>query len=183
MNDESVLLQLAVRIAGLSLVAVGGGNALIPALHDEAVSTLHWVSEARFVEAVGLSQAAPGPNMLLIPLIAWQTAGVAGATVALVAFLLPSSTIAILGSRFLARHERSPLVAAFKWALRPVTGGLMVSSAVVLIETAARTWPEPAKFVPGLVTLLAVGVAVASVRSKLNPLVWLAAAALIGVLV
>jgi chromate transporter len=164
----------------LLLVAVGGGNALIPALHEEAVTSQHWLSDASFTELVGLSQAAPGPNMLLMPLIGWRTAGLAGAAVALVAFLLPSSTVAIFGARFLARHECNAAVVAFKWALRPVGGGLMLSSAIVLIGTAARTLPRPSAAAPVALALIAAAVATASLRLKLNPLVFLTAAALIG---
>jgi chromate transporter len=186
-DPSAVLLQIALRIGGLSLVAVGGGNALIPSLHDQAVTTMHWVTESGFAEAVGLSQAAPGPNMLLMPLIGWQTAGLAGALVALVAFLAPSSTIAILGSRLLVRYEGSRAVTAFKWALRPVAGGLMVSAGIVLVVSAVRTWPPTAaaRFafgVPVGAALLAAAVAYASMRFKWNPLVWLAAAAFIGAL-
>jgi chromate transporter len=183
----AVLVQIALRFGGLSFVAVGGGNALVPAVHATAVTTMHWLTDAGFAEAVGLSQAAPGPNMLLMPLIGWQTAGIAGALVALVAFLVPSSTIAVLGSRLLVRHEASPAVRAFRWALRPVTTGLMVSAGIVLIGTAVRTWPaagatRPGWIVPAALAALAAAVAVASVRTKRNPLVWLALAACIGAL-
>ncbi len=179
----TVLASLALTIAGLALVAVGGGNALIPALHDQAVSARHWLSEARFAQLVALSQAAPGPNMLLIPLIGWQAAGALGAGVALLAFVLPSTTVAILGSRWLARHAEEPTVSAFRWALGPVSGGLMLSAAWVLLQTAQRTWPyRSAVAAPGL-ALVAASVAILAVRFKWNPLIWLALAACCGAFV
>jgi chromate transporter len=177
-----ILAQLAMRIAGLALIAVGGGNALIPALHDQAVVTTHWLSDARFTEAVGLTQAAPGPNMLLIPLIGWETAGSAGAAVALVAFLVPSSTLAIVGSRLLVRYDGTAAVKAFKWVLRPVAAGLMASSAIVLVRTAAQTLPHPSALSALAFAALACGVTIAALRFKVNPLVWLAVAAVLGAL-
>ncbi len=187
MSGTPLLLQIALRFGALALVAVGGANALIPALHEQAVGTMHWLTDAQFAESVGLAQAAPGPNVLLIPLIGWGAAGLAGAFVALAAFLAPSAALAILGARFLVRHEGGAPVRAFKWALRPVTGGLMLSSAIVLIGTAARTWPLPASAKPAgavaaALTFVALAVAAASLRFRLNPLVWLGAAALAGAL-
>ena len=178
----ALLTQIAVRVAGLACIAVGGGNALIPALHEQTVVSLHWLSDARFTETVALAQAAPGPNMLVIPLIGAQTAGVAGAVVALVAFLVPSATIAVLGSRALARYGGTPAVAAFRWSLRPVTAGLMLAAAVVLIGTAERTWPQPAALPTLALPALSAIVAVIALRLTLNPLVWLAGAALAGAL-
>jgi len=171
---------MALRIAGLACIAVGGGNALIPALHEQTVSSLHWLSEARFTETVALAQAAPGPNMLVIPLIGAQTAGLPGAAVALVAFLIPSATIAVAGSRLLIRYAASPAVAAFRWSLRPVTAGLMLSAALVLFRTALATWPHGASPVALMLAAIVVLVTGAALRYKANPLVWLAAAALAG---
>jgi chromate transporter len=183
MTGLPLLVQIALRISGLALVAVGGGNALIPALHQTSVVQLRWLNDARFTESMGLSQIAPGPNMLLIPLIGWQAAGVAGAAVALASFLLPSSIVAVLGSRLLARNAERAVVRALRWALRPVTAGLMISAAIVLVQTAARTWPHTSRLAtPGL-ALLTACVTVAAVRVRWNPLVWLAAAALIGALI
>jgi chromate transporter len=182
MIDSNVLWQIALRVGALSLIAVGGVNALIPELHEQAVVATRWLTEANFSEAVGLAQAAPGPNMLLVPLIGWQAAGVAGAAVAFVAFLVPSSTIAIAGSRALARNAKNPWVESFKWALRPVTGGLMLSSAIVLVVAASRTFPYPSALTAGVFAAVALAVFALSLRFKLNPIVWLAAAALAGAL-
>jgi chromate transporter len=182
MGGVGLLLQIAERIAGLACIAVGGGNALIPALHEQTVVSLHWLSDARFTETVALSQAAPGPNMLVIPLIGAQTAGIPGALVALAAFLIPSASIAVLGARALVRYGSTPAVAAFRWALRPVTAGLMLSAAVVLIRTAAHTWPPSGSHPWVALTALAIVVAGLALRWSVNPLIWLAAAALAGAL-
>ncbi len=182
MSGASLLAALALRIAGLALIAVGGGNALVPALHEQMVDATHWMTDADFAQAVGLAQVSPGPNMLLMPLIGWRIAGLAGALVTLVAFLVPSSTIAIVGSRLLVRFADAPFVRAFTWSLRPATGGLMLAAGYVLVATAARTWPAPSPAIPFALGLVALAVTVASLRFKLNPLVWLAAAALGGAL-
>ncbi len=183
MTDAAALVELALRTGGLSLVAVGGGNALIAALHEQTVDVLHALSEARFTESVALAQTAPGPNMLLIPLLGYETAGTAGALVALAAFVVPSTTLAVLGSRLIERHEGSRLVAALRWALRPVTGGLMLASAFVLVATAARSWPIATAATGPACAAGAAVVAVLALRCKINPLVWIGlAAALAAVL-
>jgi chromate transport protein ChrA len=45
---SDVLVQLALRFLGLSLIAVGGANALVPAIHAQAVSNAHWIDERSF---------------------------------------------------------------------------------------------------------------------------------------
>ena len=73
-----LLWQLASGFAAISLIAVGGGIAVIPEMSRLVVETHGWMSQARFAELFALAQAAPGPNVLVVGLIGWQVAGLAG---------------------------------------------------------------------------------------------------------
>ena len=44
-----------------------------------------WMTGADFVQMFALSQAAPGPNVLIVSLVGWKAAGIAGAVVAMAA--------------------------------------------------------------------------------------------------
>jgi chromate transporter len=79
-----------------------------------------------------LSQAAPGPNVLIVSLIGWKVAGVAGAVVALVAMCGPSSVLTYWFTRTWDRFRAAPLRLAIQRALAPVTVGLVLSSGYVL---------------------------------------------------
>ena len=83
MTNLGVLVELAWRCAALSLVAVGGINAILPEVHRAVVEVEHWMTSAEFAELFALAQLAPGPNAMVIALIGWKVAGVPGAFVAL----------------------------------------------------------------------------------------------------
>ena len=59
---------LAYELAQMSLFAVGGATSVIPDLHRRIVENRGWATESQFAEMVGLSQVAPGPNMLVVSL-------------------------------------------------------------------------------------------------------------------
>jgi chromate transporter len=76
---RSILLSLLTLFVPLSLVSVGGGQTRVAEIHRQVVSNHHWLTENQFVDAFAISRMAPGPGTLLVTLIGWQVAGVAGA--------------------------------------------------------------------------------------------------------
>ena len=173
------LPEIAIRFALLSFVAVGGANALIPEVHAQMVTHLCWLTDRDFARLIVVAQAAPGPNMLFLPLVAWHVAGIPGALVGLLAFAAPSCTIAVIVARFVQRHGDHAVVAAVRRVLRPIAAGLILTSAIVLVQTIGSTLP------PGISPVIAelVVVAVAAfigTRTSINALWLLAAAGIAG---
>ena len=76
------ILTLAWTFGLMSLFAVGGANAAIPEMHRVAVDVQHWLSDKQFADVFAISQMSPGPNVLIVTLIGYSVAGVAGALVA-----------------------------------------------------------------------------------------------------
>jgi chromate transporter len=181
--NDNALVELLWRFGGLSLIAVGGANALIPAIRVQTVDVMHWLTPAAFAESIALAQAAPGPNLLLVPLVGWHVAGIAGAIVALLAFVIPSCTLAVAGARFLLAHERSRTVAALRWALRPVGGGLMLASSVAVFVSGAGAWPVAQPWIVPALAVVALATLAATLRWRVNPLLWIALAAALGAIV
>ncbi len=169
MNGD--LAALAWRFALLSLVAVGGGNAMYPQVHADVVTQTHWLTERDFTELVAISQAAPGPNVLIVPLAGWHVAGWAGAFVALAAFLIPCSVLTLVAGRALRRRADAPLVVAMRGALLPIAAALFLASGIALARSAG---------LHAMPVAIAVVVAVLATVLDLNPLVWLACAAVAG---
>jgi chromate transporter len=174
MNAQT-LITLMLRFGTLSFFAVGGGiSILIPQIHHEVVQQYGWLDERGFAELLAVSQAAPGPNFLLVPLIGWRVAGWPGAFLTLAAFLLGPFVITSIAAHVLHNHD-SPLLARFRRAFRPVTSGLWIASGLVIAFSIDRRPVE---------LLATLGVFVLSIAFDLNP-VWLllgagAAGALIG---
>ena len=79
-----------------------------------------------------LSQAAPGPNVLIVSLIGWKAAGVAGAVVAMAAMCAPSSVLTYFVAHAWDRFRDAPLRIAIQHGLAPVTVGLILAAGYVL---------------------------------------------------
>ena len=57
--------EIAWRFASLSLLAIGGINALLPEIHRVAVDVEGWMTSAEFADLFALAQLAPGPNAMV----------------------------------------------------------------------------------------------------------------------
>jgi chromate transporter len=149
-------LPFFAHFLAMSMLAIGGALATSPEIHRYLVEQRGWISDTQFSASVALAQAAPGPNLLFVP----------GAMVALAGMLLPSTTLALLASRWGRKRRDTRGVRAFVAGMAPVTIGLLLSAGTVLVvplATNATAW-----------LLVAVTVAL-SVTTKISP-VWLIAA-------
>jgi chromate transporter len=170
-NSAASLAALALQFGGLSLVAFGGANAVLPEIHRQAVEVRHWMTDEDFAALFALAQAAPGPNFLVSTLVGWKVAGFPGALVATAAMCAPSCLLTYWVAGLWDRYRDAGWRIAIGAGLAPVTVGFVAASAFLLVRAADRGWAL------ALVTLASAAFALASRR---NPLWCLAAAALVG---
>lgn len=168
-----LLVSLLGIFSEMSLLAVGGGNSVLPEMQRQVVNIHHWMSNADFAALFAVAQASPGPNMLIATLVGWRVAGFAGAATATVGMIVPSSllsfTVGNLWARFRDRAWRKRVQAG----ISPVTAGLVLAAAVLLSEATSHGPRDVA------VTL---AVAAGATLTRLNPLWFLGGAALLGAL-
>ena len=167
----NLLLELAAVYAQLSLLAFGGANAVIPEMQRQVVDVHHWMTAPEFAALYALAQAAPGPNMMVVSLVGWRVAGVWGALVTTGAVALPSSILTLLVSGVWFRFKDAPWRKALQAGLQPVTAGLIMASAALLVRTTVVDVSAAA------VTVVTLGL---FMFSKLHPLLILAGAAAAG---
>jgi chromate transporter len=167
----AVLAELAWRCAALSLVAIGGVNAILPEVHRVVVEVEHWMTSADFADLFALAQLAPGPNAMVMALIGWKVAGVPGAFVATVAICGPSSLLCYAALQWWERMRHSPRRAIVQRALAPVAIGLILASGYTVARGADRT-----VVLAGLTAVAAATIAF----TRVNPVWVLAAAAAVG---
>src|SRR4051812_27935093 len=105
MNDDSPLTTLFVYFATLSLFAMGGANSAIPEMHRVAVDSMHWMTDRQFGDMFAISQLSPGPNVIIVTLIGYHVAGLAGGAVATVAMCGPTCFLAFLVAGFWDRFK------------------------------------------------------------------------------
>ncbi|VXA57660.1 putative chromate transport protein [Acinetobacter proteolyticus] len=133
-----ILVTLAVVFTQLSLLAFGGGNAILPEMQHQVVTVHQWMSAEQFSSLFAMAQAAPGPNMMIVPLVGWHVAGPAGLLVTSLAKFGPSSIITIYALKFWERFKANPLRARFEKALKPITVGLVLVSAWLIADASAQ---------------------------------------------
>jgi chromate transporter len=132
----SKLAELIGVFGLLSVLAVGGGAAVLPEMKQLTESQHHWVTETQFVHIYSLGQLAPGPNMLMVGVIGQYVAGWTGALAALIAFLLPASTLTWAVGRLWERLADWPWLDAIQRGLGPVSIGLALSGAITVAKGA-----------------------------------------------
>jgi chromate transporter len=169
---SGTVAALAAVFAQLSLLAFGGGNAVLPEMQRQVVEVHHWMTARDFADLYALAQAAPGPNMLVVTLIGWRVAGLTGALVATFGLTVPSCLLTIAVSSAWYRFRDAPWRRAVQAGLMPVTVGLITAGAVLLCQTTSTNWR------PALLTAVATAL---FLGTKVHPLLVLAAAGLLGV--
>jgi chromate transporter len=165
------LAAVATVFGQLSLLAFGGGNTILPEMQRQVVAVHPWMTAREFAALYALAQAAPGPNMLVSTLIGLRVAGIPGALTATAALCLPSSALTFVCAHAWNRVRDRPWRAIVQAGLVPVTAGLVMASAALLVRTTAHDWRGAA--------LIAVATAV-FLGTRLNPLWVLGAAAALG---
>jgi chromate transporter len=135
-----ILWELAAQFFVLSLLSIGGANAVIPEIHLRVVETEHWMTDNDFAQLFALSQAAPGPNVLIVSLVGWKVAGVLGGVVAMLAMSGPSSLLTYWVAHAWERFRDAPWRIAIQRGVAPVTVGLILASGYVLTRTADHSW-------------------------------------------
>jgi len=101
------------------------GPASVGLLHTEAVGTI--MTEAQFIQAVGLSSVLPGSDALQLAMfVGYAAGGVAGALVALVGSVLPPTLLMLGVVSILHRLRRETWVSRFVEGLTPAVAVLML---------------------------------------------------------
>lgn len=130
------LVKLALAFSLLALMAVGGGTAVLPEIRHVTVDRFHWLTDPQFRDIYSLGQVAPGPNMTMVLLIGYRTAGALGALVVGVAFFLPDCALALIARRIWDRFEGAPWREAVQHGMAPVAVGLMASGTFAIARLA-----------------------------------------------
>jgi chromate transporter len=130
------LLEIGGVFAYLSLLTVGGGMAAFPELKDLTVDVHHWLTFPELLHYYSLGQLAPGPNMMMVASVGAHVAGIAGAAVALVAFLLPTGVLTFAVGRVWNRLADWPWRGPIQRGLGAVSVGLVLAGVIIMAHGA-----------------------------------------------
>jgi chromate transporter len=167
------LIALFSVFAPLSIVTVGGGQAIIADIQRQVVDVHHWMTHAQFVNDFAIARLAPGPGSLLATLIGWQVGGVAGAVVATLSLFLPTAFVMYGVAHLWTKHRGARWQVALQSGLRPVAAGLILAAVYVLVKGLEGGW------IAWVTALVATGIVM---TTRVNALLVIAGAASVFVL-
>jgi len=148
-------------------------NVVLPEIHRYVVIEHAWLVDAQFSALVALSQAAPGPNVLVVAVIGYQIGGLLTAGVVFTAFLLPTSILTLSVTHFGSRLRHTPWARILQRGLGPLTAGLVLANGFVITgASGAGRAAYP----------IAIASAVVALRLRVNPLWIIAASGAVGAL-
>ena len=168
---SGVLVKLALLFLGLSLLAVGGGNSVIPAMQHAAVTTQGWMTDREFLDLFAISRLAPGPGSLIASLVGQKAAGLAGAAVATLAMYGPTCLLVHGAARVWGRYRNAAWRIWVERGLAPVSIGLIFASAIALMRGTETGYVAPA---------ITAASAVVLVLTEFHPLLVLAIGGALG---
>ena len=186
----SIYLQLFLEFFRTGLFAVGGGMATLPFLYDMAERT-GWFTAAQLADMIAVSESTPGPiGVNMATYVGYTSAGVPGAVIASLGLVTPSIIVILIVAAFLKAFRESKYVNAAFYGLRPASTAMVASAGVTVVLATFVTGEIAA--VADLVTaidwryvvlaaVLLVLTRWCKATKKLHPIVFIAASALVGV--
>lgn len=178
-------LSLFSHFIVLSLLAVGGAITTAADMQRYVVEEQGWLTGTQFSSCIAIAQAAPGPNVLFIPLIGWQIGmqmggttldATAGLLATFVGIMVPSSILTFAATRWLQNNANHVIALASKASLAPISIALLLATAWLLTSShnhAAKDWP---------LWLFTAAALLLAWKTKIHLLLILGAGALLGML-
>lgn len=166
-----IYLILFLEFFKVGLFSVGGGLAALPLL-QELVRKYGWISEEQLLDLIAISESTPGPiGINAATFVGYQAAHIPGGIVATLGIIAPSLILITILAGGLQRLHRHPAVNGVFGGIRPAVAGLIGAVALDLGKSELISAKALVLF---LIMLAAMN------RVKAHPVVFLAGAAVIG---
>ena len=183
-----IYLQLFYEFFKTGLFAVGGGLATLPFLYDMADRT-GWFTYDQIADMLAVSESTPGPiGINMATYTGFTTAGMPGSIVATLGVITPGIIIVLLIIAVLERFRKNKYVEAAFYGIRPASAGLIAAAGMLVAEIAL--FNVDADSIAGFFDVKALILAAVLVvltrwvkpTKKLHPVVFIAASAVVGIL-
>lgn len=182
-----IYLRLFWEFFKTGLFAIGGGMATLPFLHDIGEAT-GWFTQAQLMNMLAVSESTPGPiGINMATYVGCNVAGFFGGVVATMGEILPSIVIVVLISKSLDRFRGSKLVDSAFYGLRPAVTGLIAAAGISVVQVSMfhmDLYQQTGALLDlfDFKKLIFFVLAFAAIKKfKLHPIVYIACAAVIGI--
>src|SRR2546428_13356313 len=131
------LRQLLTYLLRLGALGFGGPIALAGHMHHDLVEGRRWISEQDYVEGLAFSQLSPGPLAAQLAMyLGWiKGGGSLGATLAGVAFILPSFLLVLALAALYTHFGRLSWIQGMFYGIGAAGVAIIFSSAVQIGKT------------------------------------------------
>ena len=168
-----IYLLLSYEFFKIGLFAVGGGLVTVPFLFDLA-EEYAWFSKSELADMIAVSQSTPGPvGINMATYAGFKAAGLGGALVATLSEVLPSMTVIYFVAQALAKWQNNKYVRQILSGIRPAVLALILFAGWDIAKEAIADYKS-------LAVLL--GLLVAMRLFKKSPIYYIAASAVIGLI-
>ncbi len=165
--------ELYTAAAKVGAFTFGGGYAMLPIIQREMVESKGWNTEEEITDYYALAQCLPGIIMVnTMAFLGEKKGGRLGSLVAALGAITPSVIIIIIIASLLTRFADIP-------AMQHAFMGIRVCVTVLIFNSILKLWKVSVVDIP--TTLLFAAVALGSFFLDLSPIVYVVAAALIGI--
>ena len=184
-----ICLRLFYEFFKTGLFSIGGGMATIPFLQHMGEST-GWFTNEDLTMMIAVSESTPGPlGINMATYVGYQTQSIPGAIAATLGVITPGVIIILIIASFLNKFRNNGNVEAVFSGLRPastaliVSAGLTVAISIFLVADplAANSFPS-VRWPTVILAAAAFAVMTWTPLKKLHPIVFIASAAVLGIL-
>lgn len=168
-----IYLYLFVSFLKIGAFSFGGGYAMIPLIENEIIAVRKWLPIDEFLDVVAISQVTPGPIAVnSATFVGYKVAGIGGSIAATLGVTMPSFIIIIIIAFLVEKYRHTIFLDSFFVGVRPAVIALIIQAAFSVAKNSFSGIKDIA---------LSLAVFLGLFTLKINPLLVILLAALIGI--
>ncbi|MBE6038115.1 MAG: chromate transporter [Anaerofustis stercorihominis] len=135
MKKNNILAELFLVFAKIGAFTIGGGYAMIALIKDNCIEKKKWITHEEMMDVTVIAESTPGPIAInCATYVGYKQAGLIGAIISTLGFILPSFVIIYCISMFLDNFLEIAFIAnAFK-GIKLAVGVLILDAGIEMVK-------------------------------------------------